>query len=376
MTTTSALTRPIGVGIVGASATRGWAAAAHIPALRAFDDYEIRAVSTTRLETASATAQRLGVALAYDNHEQLVSRPEVDLVVVTVKVPAHHRIVADALSAGKMVYCEWPLTRNLAEAEDLAARARASTRPTMVGLQGGMHPPIRFVHDLIRQGAIGTPLSTSIRARPNEEMWQGRFDPPFEFMADSSQGATMLSIAAGHALEPLAHVLGEFSSISAVVANRRGDGVRLRDGSKLPNDAPDEIAATGVLDNGVVASLHYSAGYSAGPPMAWDIQGSEGSLLIESAVAGYLQFGDLDITLRRGQANPQRLAVPPTYFAGVPGLSGAAAGVGRMYVRFAEDLRRGTRTVPDFDAALARHRVLDAIASSASTGQRIDLHRA
>ncbi len=34
----------LGVGIVGVSPVRGWAAAAHIPALRALPNYEIRAL--------------------------------------------------------------------------------------------------------------------------------------------------------------------------------------------------------------------------------------------------------------------------------------------------------------------------------------------
>ena len=82
----SANTR-IGVGIVGASADRGWGGIAHVPALRALDAFQIRAVSTTRMESANATASRLGADLAFDTHQALVVRPEVDLVVVAVKVP-------------------------------------------------------------------------------------------------------------------------------------------------------------------------------------------------------------------------------------------------------------------------------------------------
>ena len=36
---------PIGVGIIGASPDRGWAMAAHIPALRALPAYDFRALS-------------------------------------------------------------------------------------------------------------------------------------------------------------------------------------------------------------------------------------------------------------------------------------------------------------------------------------------
>ncbi|MEN4476296.1 Gfo/Idh/MocA family oxidoreductase [Mycolicibacterium cosmeticum] len=109
----------IGVGIVGASADRGGGRLAHVPALLAANAFQIRAVSTTRMESANATASRLGADLAFDTHQALVLRPEVDLVVVAVKVPEHEQIVSDALTAGKMVFCEWPLARNLSEAEAL-----------------------------------------------------------------------------------------------------------------------------------------------------------------------------------------------------------------------------------------------------------------
>ncbi len=80
------------------------------------------------------------------------------MVVVAVKVPEHKQIVSDALAAGKMVYCEWPLARNLSEAEALGGLARERQLKTVIGLQGGLHPPIRYLRDLVRQGVIGMPL--------------------------------------------------------------------------------------------------------------------------------------------------------------------------------------------------------------------------
>lgn len=366
----STSSRRIGVGIVGASDQRGWARVAHIPALQTLEAFDIRGVSTTRMDSARATAEALDIELAFDNHQELVERPEIDLVVVAVKVPDHRNIVHDALAAGKMVYCEWPLARNLSEAQALAAFAREKKLKTVVGLQGRQHPPVRFLRDLVRQGAIGRPLSTSIRAHPTEATWYGHFDPPFEFMAESANGATMLSIAVGHALEPLAQVLGEFESLSAVVSNQRGEGIRLRDGSRMKNDTPDEIAAVGLLQNHVVASLHYSAGNALGKAMSWEIQGSAGSLLVESSTAGYLHMGDLSITLRRGLASPQQITVPPAYLTDYSRLGGSAAGVARLYSQLAEDLRTGTSNVPDFETALRRHRTLDAFSTSFSTGVR------
>jgi predicted dehydrogenase len=353
----------IGVGIVGASADRGWGGIAHVPALRALDAFQIRAVSTTRMESAS----RLGADLAFDTHQALVVRPEVDLVVVAVKVPDHKQIVSDALAAGKMVYCEWPLARNLSEAEALVGLARERRLRTVIGLQGGLHPPIRYLHDLVRQGVIGRPLSTSIRAHLNDDMWVGRYDPPFEYMARAENGATLQSIMLGHALQPLAHVLGGFESLSAIVANQRGDGVRLSDGSSHPKDAPDEIIVAGVLKGGIVTSLHYSAGQSVG--LVWEIQGTEGSLRVETA-SGYIHFGDMTITLRRGSEPVRHLRVPTAYAAPDLQLEAPAAGVARLYAQLAADLRDGTADAPDFAVALDRHRVLEAITQANLTGHR------
>ncbi|MER7963998.1 Gfo/Idh/MocA family protein [Streptomyces ardesiacus] len=359
----------IGVGIIGASSDRGWGGIAHVPALQALDAFQIRAVSTTRMESANATARRLGADLAFDTHEALVERPEVDLVVVAVKVPDHEQIVSDALAADKMVYCEWPLARNLSEAEALEGFARERRLRTVVGLQGGLHPPILFLRDLIAQGVIGKPLSTSIRAHLADDMWVGRYDPPVEYMAHAKNGATLLSIMLGHGLEPLARVLGTFESLSAVVANQRGDGVRLSDDASLPKDAPDEIVVAGVLEGGIVTSLHYSAGQSAGSATVWEIQGTEGSVRVESA-SGYLHFTDFTITLRRGSEPVQVLQVPPAYAAPDLQLDAPAAGVARLYAQFAADLRDGTADAPDFAAALDRHRVLEAITRAAETGHR------
>src|SRR5580700_7638355 len=96
-----------GVGIVGVESGRSWAARGHIPALRALSEtFEIVGVANTSRASAEAA--------------ELVSAPEVDIVVVTVKVPPHFKIVKTAIDAGKHVYCEWPLGNGLDEAEEMA----------------------------------------------------------------------------------------------------------------------------------------------------------------------------------------------------------------------------------------------------------------
>src|SRR5947199_1209180 len=145
----------LGVGIVGVSPVRGWAATAHIPALRALPNYEIRALSARAAESARAAGEVFGVDAVFSDHEQLVTQPDIDVVAVTVKVPHHRELVSAALGAGKAVYCEWPLGRDLDEARAMAALAVEQRVHSVVGLQGRQAPAIEFVQELLRDGYVG-----------------------------------------------------------------------------------------------------------------------------------------------------------------------------------------------------------------------------
>ncbi len=122
--------KPLRVGIIGLSAERGWATAAHIPALHALsDDFELAGVANTSLASARAAAAAFGLPRAFQSTAELVASPDVDVVVVTVKVPYHRELVSEALNAGKSVYCEWPLGNGLAEAVELAQLANNRRLP-------------------------------------------------------------------------------------------------------------------------------------------------------------------------------------------------------------------------------------------------------
>src|SRR5207302_9401306 len=123
----------LGVGIIGVSPERGWAATAHIPALRALPNYEVRALSAHSAESARTAGDVFGVGAVFSDHEQLVAQPDVDLVAVTVKVPHHRELVSAAVAAGKAVYCEWPLGRDLNDARGMAALAAEQRVPSVVG---------------------------------------------------------------------------------------------------------------------------------------------------------------------------------------------------------------------------------------------------
>src|SRR5437764_14877487 len=94
------------VVIVWASASRGFASIAHIPALQALSQFEIAAVCTSRQETAEAAARHYGVPLAFSDPAQLAAHADVDLVTVSVKVADHLSPVTAEVEDGKHGYHE------------------------------------------------------------------------------------------------------------------------------------------------------------------------------------------------------------------------------------------------------------------------------
>ena len=361
----------LGVGIIGVSPVRGWAATAHIPALRALPNYEIRALSAHSSESARAAGEEFGVAAVFTDHEEMVARPDVDLVVVTVKVPHHRELVSAALAAGKAVYCEWPLGRDLDEARAMAALAAEQRVRTIVGLQARQAPAIEFVRELLDDGYIGEVLSTTMIgvSVPGEVVIQ-----PNVYMLDVNNGATLLTVAVGHSLDTLNHVLGEFADLSAVSAVRRPVITAEQSREQITKTAPDQIAVIGTLRSGATATLHVREAVAGGTGFLWEINGSDGTLRI-TADAALPEIFPLTVAGARGRGEPAELRIPAALTQKWPTLSaleGAPAyNVGRAYAALAADIELGTHTVPDFADAVRRHEVLVAIETSAASGERI-----
>src|SRR5438874_5357485 len=237
----------IRVGIIGANPDRGWAAQAHIPALKSLpDDFEITALSTSRRESADAASKRFGVPNAFDNHQDLVNSADVDVVAITVKVPYHLELATAALGAGKAVYCEWPLGNGLNEAEKLAALAKKKGVLAVAGLQARSAPPVAYVRDLIQQGYVGEVLSTTLIG--SGMGWGPTVEPYNMYLNDKKNGATMLAIGVGHAADALCYCLGEMRMLSATMTVRRKCFTIGGTGERRPMTTEDQIGVNGLPD--------------------------------------------------------------------------------------------------------------------------------
>jgi predicted dehydrogenase len=357
-----------GVGIVGLSATGGWAARAHVPALEAIDGLQLRALTASSPESAEAAGREFGVAACADVRE-LAARDDVDLVVVAVKVPHHLELVTPVLEAGKMAFSEWPLGNGLAEARQMAALARAQGVRTFTGLQARSSPVVRYLRDLVADGYVGEVLSTTLVL--SGRSWGGLVASGNRYTLDPANGATLLTISFGHQVDGIVSVLGEFEELSATMASRRTQAKIRETGETVPMSSPDQIGIVGRLEGGAVAAMHVRGGSSRGLNFHWEINGTDGDLVVQTPT-GLLQFATV-LGGRGDETGLTELPVPAEYHL-VPALAGQEDGVAyavaHAYRQLREDLENGTSVVPDFDAAVRRHQLMEMIEASAATGAR------
>lgn len=356
------MTRPIGVGIIGANAERSWAKDAHIPAIAALAQFRLAAVSTSRPESAAIAAAHYGVP-GFASAEALVACPDVDLVVVAVKVPQHRQLVTAALKGGKNVYCEWPLGNGTAEARELAALADAHGVKAFVGMQARFNPVVREVMRLLADDYVGDILSTSIIG--SGAAWGAITNSAGAYLSDEANGATMLTIPIGHTLDAVCQVLGEFTPAHAMTAIRR-KSIAVADTEKtIFPSAPDQIVAFGEFADGVVGSLHYRGGVLAGTNLLWEINGTSGGLQI-SATTGHLQMSPTRLHGAQGYAPMAELPISAEFRWVPDSLTDTPAyNVAQAYVQVAEALAGRPSQAPTFHDAVRRHEMLDAIAAVA-----------
>ncbi len=359
----------IRVGIVGATVTpggSGWGANAHVPALRALPDFALNAVCTAHEATAKASAAAFGAELAFHDFEEMIARPDIDLVAVVVRVPGHHRLVVSALEAGKAAICEWPLGASLAEAEDMANLARVRSVSTAVGLQARSDPTFMYARELVQQGYIGeivsarmSAVSQAVTRRGIGRIWQG----------DRRNGANTLTIAGGHAIDALCFVLGELEEVSARLATRITAWHNTDTGEAMPVDAPDWVSVSGRLAHGAAVSFLVTTVPFSPSGHRFEIYGREGTLAI---AGGSPNTGPSQLYGARGDEPLTAMEIPGRFTLVAEGTpAGPPRNVAQAYARLARAMAAGERFEPDFGHAVTRHALIAAIERSAAEGRAV-----
>ncbi|HEU4760538.1 MAG TPA: Gfo/Idh/MocA family oxidoreductase [Dehalococcoidia bacterium] len=126
-------------------------------------DAELYAVCDADAEVAARRAAEWGAAKHCSNDRQLLADPDVDAVEILTPHHLHAEMAVAALAAGKHVSLQKPMARTLAEADEIAAAARASDRVFRVFENYRYYPPYVRAKELLEAGEIGEPVSLRVK---------------------------------------------------------------------------------------------------------------------------------------------------------------------------------------------------------------------
>ena len=350
--------KKIKVGIIGLGF---WANYGHIPALQALDtDYEIVAVANRTLATAEVCATKFNIAHAFNDEQDLINHPDVELVVILAPGPEHYRIAIAAITAGKDIYCEWPLTTSTKDSEDLLQLAETKKVRHIVGLQRRLGPSARYVRDLIKQGYIGKIRSANMTVSVNA--FPSTMPKKYEWAFYASNFTHVLSVYTAHFADFFFQFVGNPEKLSAVSESQFPFFTVMETDEKVPNRTPNAAMVIGTLKDGGLFSIQTEGSQKFRTGLHLDITGTDGVLRITNPLA-FENKHDNKIEGMNGDATFfSQLPIPVKYeSSNISHLDACVQDVAYIYAAYARDRRYGTSEAPDFRDAVIQHQFIDKI---------------
>jgi predicted dehydrogenase len=336
----------------------GFGCRIHVPALRAAG-FEVAALVGSDAERTARRAERSGIALAFTDLDEAISRTGAAAVTIATPPDTHAALTLAAVSRGCHVICEKPFARDATEARAMLDAAVRAGVKHFVGNEFRWLPERVVAARAIAERMIGEPrLASLVQYHPVVASPEAKM-PRWWF--DAGVGGGWLGAQGSHIVDHVRTWLGEFVSVSAalpIVADRQGV-------------AEDSYALRFRMANGVEGSIQQTAA-AWGPSVSMTrVAGTHGTLWLEGS-AVWIADG-------RGARElpvPTELELPPPPPAsGDPRELFSHYELG-PYTRLCEVLRAGVDgrewtgpvVPPTFADGVAAMEVLDAIRASADFG--------
>lgn len=161
------------VGVLGA----GFMGGTHARAYAKLPDVQVVGVSSRTVEKATALAKEVG-AEPFSDAMALIRDPRVEAVSITLPTHLHAEYVIPALEAGKHVLVEKPMGLSVAECDAMIAASRQSGKLLMVAHVLRFWPDYVALHDFLKTGQLGKPLSAKASRLCEQPTWGDWFTHP------------------------------------------------------------------------------------------------------------------------------------------------------------------------------------------------------
>ena len=188
----------------------GWGCRVQVPILQALG-YDIVALWARTQKKADSFCDKLKIAKAYSNIDQIILLQDVDLIFVTTSPHLHAEISVKALSAGKHVVCSSPPSLSAKGAAKMVSAA--SYYPSILAAMDfnlRFMPNMQKLRTLIEDGYCGKLNVFDVRICMGTLI-----DKEYNWWCDSSLGGGVLSTIGAHIID-LLHFLSGGMKVSEV----------------------------------------------------------------------------------------------------------------------------------------------------------------
>jgi predicted dehydrogenase len=279
-------TGPVGVGFIGT----GMISTTYLENLTRFPDINVVILGDLDQDRARSQAEQHGVP-QWGTGDDVLQHPDVE-VVVNLTIPAvHAEVTSRAISAGKHVWSEKPISVDRASGRELLRQADAAGLLIGVAPDTMLGPGVQTALRAIARGDIGEPLSAQTVM---QYVGPDIFHPSPEFLF--AKGAGPLFDIGPYYLTTLIHVFGSVRSVAAVGSRRhttRTIQVGDRAGTVFDVEVPTHVCAIAKYVDGGVSQSVFSFDSPLTRTGIVEVTGTEGTLVIPDPNAF---TGDVKIT--------------------------------------------------------------------------------
>ena len=173
------------------------------------------AVADTDTARATFVADR-HQASAVCHFRELLTRDDLDAIIVSTPPNSHEELALAAIEAGKHVICEKPLAPTLDACRRMVAASKRHGRVLATGFCQRYFPAVRFAKNTVDSGAIGE--LTHVRAYTGHEGLP-EFRKPWMYSKSTVGGGALMDNGI-HVIDLVAHLLGDISEVYGAASHR------------------------------------------------------------------------------------------------------------------------------------------------------------
>jgi len=185
----------VGIGMQGSGLLSNAIALPGVQCVSACDLYDGRHTLAKEIAGPSVATTR--------RYQDLLDNKNIDCLIVAVPDHWHGKIVCDSVSAGKDVYCEKPISHNVADGAAMVAAAQKTDRIVQVGSQRTSSALFTKAKQLYDQGAIGELFEVELSLGRNDPTGAWEYPPPPDLSPANLDWDTWLGTAPKKAFDPL-----------------------------------------------------------------------------------------------------------------------------------------------------------------------------